>query len=104
MKLFSLYLFRFSPLHRFIQNHAVGCVFCRERVAPILHAEHYERSCPVVAHATLSAWGHTYYATLFNGEHLPVHLEFTLSRKEEIKFLMIPSVFIFFGRQTVSCC
>ena len=89
MKLFSLYLFRFSPLHRFIQNHAVGCVFCRERVAPILHAEHYERSCPVVAHATFSAWGHTYYATFFNREHLSVHLELTLSRKEEIKFFMV---------------
>ena len=77
------------PLHLFVENHAVGCVFGCKGFALILHAEHHEWFCTVVANRALAGWCYSHHASLLNREYLAIHLELALAAEEEIQFLVV---------------
>lgn len=78
-----------SPLHRLIEDIAVGSVFGRECVAAILHTKHHQRFGGVIAHAAASVGSHTDNRPLFDEKDLAVNLKLTFATEEEVKFLMI---------------
>lgn len=51
------------PQHFFIQNHAVGSIFCRKGIAAILHAEHHQRLISIVSNGTLASRCHAHHTT-----------------------------------------
>lgn len=79
----------FLPLHLIIQNHAVGCIFGCKGFALILHAEHHEWFCTIVANGALAVWCYSHHASLLNWEYLAIHLELALAAEEEIQFLVV---------------
>ena len=77
------------PLYLIVENHAVGCIFGCKGFALILHAEHHEWFCTVVANGALAGWCYSYHTSLLNREYLAIHLELALAAEEEIQFLVV---------------
>ena len=69
------------PLHLFVENHAVGCVFGCKGFALILHAEHHEWFCTVVANRALAGWCYSHHASLLNREYLAVKKHALISKR-----------------------
>ena len=52
------------PLYLFVQNNAIGSILGSKGFATILHAEHQQRFCAIVANRALAGWSHSYHAAL----------------------------------------
>ena len=76
------------PLDRLGEDIAVGGILGREGIAAILHAEHGQRLRAVVAHRAAAGRSDPHDAALADGERLPVDLEKTAPREEEVEFLV----------------
>lgn len=77
------------PLYLIVENHAVGCIFGCKGFCLILHAEHHEWFCTVVANRALAGWCYSHHASLLNREYLAIYLELALAAEEEIQFLVV---------------
>ena len=77
------------PLYLIVENHAVGCIFGCKGFGLILHAEHHEWFCTVVANRALAVWCYSHHVSLLNREYLAIHLELALAAEEEIQFLVV---------------
>ena len=83
-----LFCVHFLPLHLFIQDDTIGSILCCKGGATILHAEHDQWFCAIIADGTLAIWCDSYHTSFGNGEHLAVHLKLALATEEEIQLLM----------------
>lgn len=77
------------PFHRVRQDIPIRRILGRERISPILHAQHHQRFRPVVAHRATTLGSHTHHAPFLDRENLAIDLELTLARQKKIQLLVI---------------
>lgn len=78
-----------SPLHRLIQDISISSILGRKRMSLVLHTQHDQRLCSIVADRTSAFGRYTDHRTFFYRKHFAIHLKLSLSAQKEVQLLVI---------------
>ena len=73
----------YSPLNAVAEYYAVCGIVRRKCRAAILHAEHHERFCAVVAHTASAVGCHAHHTAFYVGNDLSVNLNYPFTPRKK---------------------